>query len=190
MAKEIERKFLVYENGVTKATPAFFELDPSYKSMTDVRKDVALHGINIKQGYLPIDIGYTIAKELGRQVDFEPTEARLRNANGVYFFTMKSDGDVERDELPDEEPILKELFDRHWPATEGRREGKYRLKKLFLAESNNTGRLLEAEIDLYKGRDLILVEVEVPSLEAAAQLTPLGRDVTDDPAYKNVNLAQ
>jgi len=37
---------------------------------------------------------------------------------------------------------------------------------------------------------LILAEIEVPSLEDAKRLKPIGKDVTDDEQYKNKNLAK
>ena len=51
---------------------------------------------------------------------------------------------------------------------------------------------LVAEIDDFEDRKLVLVEVEFTSeQQARAFVAPwwFGRDVTDDPAYKNRNLA-
>ena len=47
-----------------------------------------------------------------------------------------------------------------------------------------------AEIDVYTNRDLIVAEVEVPTLKDAEKLSPLGKDVTTDKKYKNRSLAK
>jgi len=51
---------------------------------------------------------------------------------------------------------------------------------------------LVAEIDTFEDRALLLVEVEFTRVEQAGEFVApawFGRDVTDDPAYKNRNLA-
>ena len=46
------------------------------------------------------------------------------------------------------------------------------------------------DFDVYMDRNLITAEIEVPNLEEADKLVPLGKDVTDDPKYKAINLAK
>ena len=46
------------------------------------------------------------------------------------------------------------------------------------------------EFDVYTDRDLIVAEIEVPSLDMLASLPVLGKDVTEDKRYKNKNLAR
>jgi len=74
-----------------------------------------------------------------------------------------------------------------WPLTDGRRieKRRYRIP---------AGDGLTLELDVYHGRleGLLTAEVEFGSVDDAAAFVPpdwLGRDVTDDPRYKNKRLA-
>ena len=119
------------------------------------------------------------AARIGLEVDFEVEEARLRERNGAYYFTLKSGGGLSRSEC--EREIPSALVDEFWPQTAGRV-----VEKLRLAESCQ-GRT--AEVDLYTDRDLIVIEIEVETEADAAKLTALGKDVSADAKYKNKNLA-
>ena len=46
------------------------------------------------------------------------------------------------------------------------------------------------EIDVYTDRDLIVAEVEVGKVEELKEILAIGRDISDDPGYKNRNLAK
>jgi len=88
--------------------------------------------------------------------------------------------------LETEEEITREVFEALWPPTEGRRISKRRRKI-------EEGRLTW-EIDEFDGRDLVLAEVEIPAQDVTTNipgwLQPLVvREVTDDPAHLNHNLA-
>jgi len=171
---EIEKKYLIRENGWSFLLP--LELDSTTESL---KKDVLAHGKKIQQGYLTLEKGMELAEKLGMVVDFDLKEARLRDKAGKLSFTLKGKGDVEREELESEIP--SNLFAKYWSLTEGRRVEKVRLEKPYKGHT--------LEIDVYTDRNLILAEIEVPSLEDAKRLKPIGKDVTDDPRYKNRILA-
>jgi len=177
MGKEIEKKFLLKENGINYATQPFYSL---YNSLDGLEKQVQENGSQIIQGYLPIELEIDWKKELDINFNFEPTEIRLRDKAGKFYFTIKGDGDVCRNEV--EKGIEKIIFDKYWDLTLGKRVEKIRLEKPY----NN----FKIEIDVYTDRNLILAEIEVPSIEIADALVPLGKDVTSNPRYKNKNLAK
>jgi len=177
MAKEIEKKFLLKENGVYHYTSFWTEIYPSW---IDVEIDILGYGKKIRQGYMPLNSGIALARTLGMNLDFNPEEARLRDKAGKFYFTIKGDGNLSRNEI--EEEIDKDLFERWWDLTLRKRVEKVRL--------NRNREKYVLEIDLYTDRDLAIVEIEVPSIEIANSLTPLGKDVTENPLYKNKNLAK
>ena len=111
-------------------------------------------------------------------------EVRIRRRDGQCTLTVKSAGTLERTEV--ELAISSTDFDALWPLTDGRRLLKTRVEFPL-------SRDLVAEVDTFNDRALILVEVEFASGEQAREFVPpewFGRDVTDDPAYKNRNLAR
>ena len=125
----------------------------------------------IRQGYLSIDP--------------DGSEVRVRRRGERCTLTVKRGAGVARDE---EELDLDEgEFARLWPLTEGRRVDKTRYE-IPAADG------LVIELDVYAGPlgGLITAEVEFGSRDAAERFAPpgwLGREVTDDPAYKNRRLA-
>jgi CYTH domain-containing protein len=85
-----------------------------------------------------------------------------------------------------ERVISEEEFARHWPRTAGRRLTKTRYRLSVGA--------LVWEIDTFDEPNLVLAEVELPSPDAAAPLPEwlaprVLREVTDDPAYRNYEIA-
>ncbi|HEX6106168.1 MAG TPA: CHAD domain-containing protein [Gemmatimonadales bacterium] len=136
----------------------------------------AVHGadrVEIQQGYLP---GTRLVERL-REV--------RRNGTASWLRTVKSGTGLSRLEL--EEETTRELFDRVWPLTEGRRVVKRRYR---VPDGDLTW-----EIDQFLDRDLVLAEVELPSPET--QVEPPGwlrpyvvRDVTGEPEYTNLRLAR
>lgn len=174
---EIEKKYVLKEGEAYHASDALDQIYPSYE---DLVKDVMENGKPIRQGYLPVENGMALAQTMGLQVNFAPVEARLRDKAGKLSFTLKGDGTIERDEL--EVPIAQDVFDSHWPITEGRRVEKIRLEKPY---GDHT-----LEIDVYRDRDLIVAEVELNSQEEARTFYPLGQDVTEEKRYKNKSLAK
>jgi CHAD domain-containing protein/CYTH domain-containing protein len=98
--------------------------------------------------------------------------------------TVKEGSGLTRLEV--EEPVGADVFARFWPLTEGRRLRKRRYR---IADGE-----LIWEIDQFLDRDLVLAEVELPGpmTEVAIPewLRPyVARDVTEDPAYTNAQLA-
>jgi CYTH domain-containing protein len=86
-----------------------------------------------------------------------------------------------------EEETTPELFARLWPATRGRRVRKNR----HVVAAGG----LAWEIDFFLDRDLVLAEVELPSVDTPAEppdwLRPyVVREVTLETAYLNSRLAR
>jgi adenylate cyclase len=177
MGKEIEKKYLLWENGVNHTTEAFTEL---YDTITALVKDVKANGKIMSQGYMPLDKGHELADLLEAEVHFIPTEARLRNKAGRLIFNMKGDGGLVRNELPDYD-VSQDVFEQNWNFTEGNRVEKIRLKVPYQGHT--------LEIDVFTDRLLITGEVEVDSVKEAENLVAIGKDVTEDQTYKNKNLA-
>jgi CYTH domain-containing protein len=102
-----------------------------------------------------------------------------------FFRTVKLGQGLTRIEV--EEETTPELFDAIWPLTDGCRVRKRRHR---VAAGDRIW-----EIDVFTDRDLVLAEVELPQADATAEmpawLAPyIVREVTDDAAYVNRNLAQ
>lgn len=126
-------------------------------------------GARIEQGYLTTGA--------------DGPEVRIRRRGGDSSLTVKGAGDLARTEV--ELPLSDERFEALWPLTEGRRV----LKTRILAPLADG---LTAEVDVYEDRALVVVEAEFKSVEEAREFAApvwFGREVTDDPAYKNRNLA-
>lgn len=113
------------------------------------------------------------------------TEARVRRAGDDYTFTVKHGSGSER--LEQELPITSDEFEALWPLTTGRQIQKTRYKVPIQDE-------LIAEIDVYAGRHQGLSVVEVEFSDTAAKNafevpSWFGQEVSDEPQYKNKNLA-
>jgi adenylate cyclase len=125
-----------------------------------------------------IDQGYIAITDEG-------VEVRIRRYGEHSFLTVKSGGMTVR--VEEEFEIDEQRFRALWPLTEGRRISKRR----YLIPSDRGGTI---ELDVYDGAlsGLATAEMEFDSEAAAAAFTPpgwLGRDVTEEPAYKNKRLA-
>jgi phosphohistidine phosphatase SixA/CYTH domain-containing protein len=129
--------------------------------------------IEIDQGWLP---GQRLRERI----------RRVRSDQGeTYLRTLKLGQGVQRLEI--EEPTPAPLFEQLWPLTEGCRirKRRYRVRE---------GDLLW-EIDAFADRDLVLAEVE---LDSASQRPAFPawladyvlREVTDDPRFTNLALAE
>jgi adenylate cyclase len=117
-------------------------------------------------------------------VSDEGTEVRLRQIGGQFFQTVKSEGGLIRDEI--EVELSKQQFETLWPVTAGRRLEKTRYPMPW------GGR--QVEVDVYHGSlaGLVVAEVEFTSARDSTQFNAppwFGGEVTEDEAYKNVNLA-
>lgn len=128
----------------------------------------------IDQGWLP---GEKLAERL----------RRVRRPDGTvsYFRTVKLGSGASRFEL--EEETTPEVFRKLWNLTKGKRVRKTRYR---VEDGGFTW-----EIDRFRGRRLVLAEVELPDEDTP--VTPpawlqrfVVRDVTDEREYVNINLAK
>lgn len=127
----------------------------------------------ITQGYMP-----------GRKF-IERLRMVQRGRQRTYVRTVKIGTGLVRTEL--EEETTRAVFDALWPLTEGRRVSKRRHR---VADGD-----LAWEVDEFTDRDLVLVEIELPSADTTVSLPDwlkpyVEREVTGDPAYLNANLAR
>ncbi|MCL4244404.1 MAG: CYTH domain-containing protein [Candidatus Dadabacteria bacterium] len=145
------------------------ELKFLVKQIPDRLSDHEAH--QIKQGYV----------SLGE----DGTEVRLREKDGKFFLTVKSGGNLKRQEA--EIRIGKKDFYALWPFTEGRRVEKLRYDIPCGPHV--------IELDVYSGKleGLVTAEVEFESAEECSAFAPplwLGKDITNDKRYKNKNLSR
>lgn len=127
----------------------------------------------LDQGYLP---GQRLIERVRRITD---------GAQAKYLRTVKLGRGVRRVEV--EEECSRDVFEALWALTEGKRVRKRR----FVVPEGD----LAWEIDELLDRELVLAEIELPSEDTEVAipewLAPyVVREVTDEPAYVNVNLAQ
>jgi CHAD domain-containing protein/CYTH domain-containing protein len=132
-----------------------------------------IQAYEIHQGWLP---GESVRERL-RRVD--------EGAVSRFYRTIKVGKGVARLELEDETD--PSFFERLWPLTEGRRVRKRRYR---VREGDRVW-----EIDLFLDRELVLAEVEVPTVETIVELPAwlrpaVVREVTEEDEYKNENLAR
>lgn len=124
----------------------------------------------ISQGYLALD---------------GDVEVRVRRRGEQAFLTIKAGGGRRR--VEQELAIEPAHFAALWPLTEGRRI----VKRRYVVPAPDA---LVFEVDVYEEElaGLVVAEVEFPDDAAAnAFASPewLGREVTDDPRWKNQALA-
>lgn len=117
-------------------------------------------------------------------VSADGSEVRLRRKGQKYFETVKLGMGEVRSELEIE--LTAAQFETLWEATAGRRIEKTRY------EIRHAGAIIE--VDVYHGEltGLQIAECEFGSAEESRRFLPpdwFGREVTNDPAYKNQNLA-
>ena len=125
-----------------------------------------------------IDQGYIAITEDG-------VEVRIRSYGGQAFLTVKSGGAGVR--LEEEIEIDERRFRSLWPLTAGRR---IRKRRYVLSPEDG----IRIELDVYRDElsGLITAEVEFESEDDAAAFSAppwLGREITDEPGYKNQRLA-
>jgi CHAD domain-containing protein/CYTH domain-containing protein len=159
-------------DGLAEPAAPATEIERKYLLSALPPKAAAAPAAEVEQGWLP---GQRLRERL----------RRVTGTNGDRFYrTVKLGGGVERIEL--EEETSADLFAALWPYTAGCRVAKRRHRVRDRART--------WEIDVFRGRDLVLAEVELPDPAAAVTipgwLAPyVVRDVTGDPAYLNLNLA-
>jgi adenylate cyclase len=138
---------------------------------------------HIEQGYLPV----TGEDGPGHAGMLEGRLRRIERPDGSvrHVHTLKRGTGLVREEL--EREIDAATFAGAWPRTEGRRLSKVRTR---VREGHLTW-----EVDRFMGLPVILAECELPAADAPlpipAWLAPwVEREVTDDPAYRNYELAR
>ncbi len=129
----------------------------------------------IEQGYLP---GERLIERVRRVRQGKETR---------HYRTVKGGAGLARIEL--EEECSAVVFAALWRLTKGRRVRKRR--HLVTADAGTT----RWEIDQFSDRDLVLAEIELPSIDAEVVLPDwlspfVVREVTGEPAYLNAVLAQ
>jgi CHAD domain-containing protein/CYTH domain-containing protein len=127
----------------------------------------------VEQGYLP---GTRLLERLRRVKDRSSTR---------FFRTVKAGSGLVRTEI--EEETTRDVFDRMWPLTKGRRLKKRRHR---VADGKLTW-----EIDDFADRKLVLAEVELPDRHADVEIPKwlrphVVREVTEEEEYENTNLAR
>jgi CHAD domain-containing protein/CYTH domain-containing protein len=127
----------------------------------------------IAQGYLP-----------GERLQERVRRVRRAGEPARYYRTVKLGSGLTRTEV--EEEADESTFRRLWPLTRGRRIRKLRFK---VPDGGLTW-----EIDRFRGRRLVLAEIELPSEDYQVQIPDwlrdaIDRDVTGEDEYVNVNLA-
>lgn len=130
--------------------------------------------LEIDQGYLP---GVRFVERLRRQ--------RARDGRMSYYRTVKVGTGVRRIEL--EEETDPKTFEHLWQLTEGRRLQKRR----YIVPAGDR----YWEVDEFLDRDLVLAEMEIPTMDTEITipewLRPVFvRDVTGERAYSNRSLAR
>jgi len=159
------------------------ELDGRARSGVEIERKYLLRGMppampparirEIDQGYLP---GSRLIERVRRVRDGEAER---------FYRTVKLGAGLVRTEV--EEECTRDLFDALWPLTEGRRVRKRR----HVVEDGSW----RWELDEFTDRALVLAEIELPSADLTSEspawlLSVMEREVTDDPAYVNANLAR
>lgn len=160
--------------------------------------DVENKGRAIKQGYLDFkndsEIQNIIAHTFS-DIDLDAVkEARIRakgsGEDTKYYFTLKGDGTLRRDEY--EEEIAPELFHQLWPESKLGRISKTRreidLGDGLIAEVDEYGESLEGLVSLEVEFDPEKIDLENVKTKVLT-LDPTAEDVTEIKAYKNKELA-
>ncbi len=112
------------------------------------------------------------------------TEVRVRQDEHKYTLTVKGGGGLRRAEV--ECALTRAQFEELWPLTAGRRVVKRRCC-IHYGEF-----IIECDRYLEQLDGLITAEVEFETIELSDAFRPpdwFGREITEDPRYKNVNLA-
>ena len=141
--------------------------------LPDLPPDLDRHpGKLIEQGYLAFSP--------------EGVEVRVRRKGDEHFLTVKRGSGMSRLEV--ELPLPARDFDTLWPLTAHCRVRKTRHR---LPGPGS----LTVEVDIYEDKlaGLRVAEVEFPDEDAARAFRPpegFGREITDDPAYRNQTLAR
>jgi CYTH domain-containing protein len=168
----------------TLATALAAEAHPERRTLPqEIERKYLLRGLPAyvhKHPSIDIDQGWIPGERLHERV------RRTRQGGSEHYDRCVKIGEgIRRIEI--EEPTTRAVFARLWPLTRGKRVRKRR----WIIEEDG----MRWEIDAFRGRDLVLAEVELPSENVEVRIPPwltayVVREVTDDPAYLNLNLAR
>jgi len=175
MAKEIEMKYLLYENGLKFTTDGF---DKMFGDRSGLEERVQTEGTFISQAYLEIEEGKQLAADIGMNIDFDATTYRIRQKGDHYFFTVKGFGHVEK--IEEEVGISGEIFDKYFGQTKAK-IAKFRLTVPYHGK--------QIEIDFFPPLELITAEIEGTSQEDLQAIPAPGKDISTEARYKNQVLA-
>lgn len=180
---EIEKKFLLRENGIYYYKNCVF---------IDFLIDYVNCGYIVEQGYLSEEVGNCLMEELNITSDFEINEYRLRSEfreytinRSINYLTLKGRGDLVRPEI-NIKLLDSKCFNEFWPHTEGRRIRKQTISHISFSPSGHPS----FELSNYLNRDLVIAEFEVDTIEEANSIEFIGKDITNNFEYKNINLGK
>lgn len=137
----------------------------------------------IEQGYLPSPATH------GSDASgiLEGRLRRIERPDGTvsHVHTVKRGTGLVREEV--EREIDAATFAREWPRTAGRRLAKVRTR---VRDGDRVW-----EVDRFLGLPVVLAECELPSADAPLSVPPwlapwIDREVTEEPAYRNYELAR
>jgi CYTH domain-containing protein len=146
----------------------------------EIERKYLLAGLPDLAVTLEVDQGWIPGERLRERV------RRTRSMEGErYYRAIKLGSGLRRIEI--EEETTAAIFDALWKLTTGKRVRKTRYKVPYEARI--------WEIDRFRDRELVLAEVELPDERADPRVPPwlaphIVREVTEDPAYLNYNLAR
>jgi CHAD domain-containing protein/CYTH domain-containing protein len=174
--------------------PALHPLLEGVEAIAVVLDARARSGVEIERKYLLRAMPATMPPANVKEIDqgYLPGTRLIERVRRVregdeerYYRTVKLGAGLVRTEV--EEECARELFEALWPLTEGRR-----VRKRRHVVDDGAWRW---ELDEFTDRALVLAEVELPSADLTAEspawlLSVMEREVTDDPAYVNANLAR
>lgn len=172
---ELFEQVRVFADHLSSCASAGGEIEHKYllKSLPAAAFDAP--SVEIEQGYLP-----------GKKVLERIRRVKLPDGGRKWFRTVKLGNGVERIELEEEaDPELSRVM---WDLTQGRR---LRKRRYSIRESDD----IVWEVDEFLDRNLVLAEIELPTVDTNFELPEwmrdvLDREVTDEPEYSNARLAE
>jgi hypothetical protein len=183
ISKGVERKFLLFENDNDYSALSFVQIHPNIKKLMT---DVLVQGYDVEIGYLPLDSGILLARDLEANIDFEPEEVtlnstRISSGRGNFFLMLEGTKSAQKYRMA--KRVSSDFFVGYWNLTHGKR-----ILKTVRGESFRGSPL---EVEIYKdGRDLVLGRMHFPSSDKSRAVSPIGKDVSTDEKYQDKNLAR
>jgi hypothetical protein len=167
MVNDFERKFLIRENNRDFANESFLL---KFGSVENAIKKISNDGKKIFQGFLPYDIGMTLLKSEGAELDYEPSKLALTSVDQDSFYLDIISDHYSR--IQESRQISIKRFADYWKYSYGRR-----IAKSTLFQRIDEGLL---KLHFYNGSRSLLV--------AEHNSLVLGRDITDNANYYYENM--